>query len=119
MPRERQPCVYILASSRHGTTYVGVTSNLLGRIYQHREKHLSGFTSDHDVFRLVWFEQHETMDSAILREKRIKKWNRDWKIRLIEENNPEWLDLATSFGFEPMQVKDKKPFRHSREGGNP
>ena len=68
---------------------------------------------------LVWFEMHETMESAILREKRIRKWNRDWKIRLIEEGNPDWLDLATSMGFEPVQTMNKRPFRHSREGGNP
>jgi putative endonuclease len=95
--------VYILASGRHGTTYVGVTSNLLGRLYQHREKHSLGFTSQHDVVRLMWFEQHETMESAIVREKRIKKWNRDWKIRLIEEANPEWDDLALGFGFDPIR----------------
>jgi putative endonuclease len=115
----KQPCVYILASRTHGTLYTGVTSNLLQRIYQHRTKATGGFTAEHDIAVLVWFEIHDTMESAILREKRIKKWNRDWKIRLIEEENPQWLDLATSLGFEPLPKQDKKPFRHSREGGNP
>ncbi len=109
----------MLASRKHGTLYAGVTSNLIQRLHQHREKTVSGFTNDHDVTRLVWFEMHETMEAAIQREKRIKKWNRDWKIRLIEEENPEWLDLGTSIGFEPLPAPDKKPFRHSREGGNP
>jgi putative endonuclease len=115
----KQPCVYILASRKHGTLYVGVSSNLVQRIYQHRVGAMPGFSSVHEVKQLVWFEMHETMESAILREKRIKKWNRDWKIRLIEEENPDWLDLATSIGFEPLAMQDKKPFRHSREGGNP
>ena len=117
MGRERQPCVYILASARHGTLYIRVTSNLLGRLFQHREKITEGFTSRYGVLRLVWFELHDTMDTAILREKRIKKWNRDWKVRMIEELNPEWDDLAIGLGLDalPAQVR---PFRHSREGGN-
>jgi putative endonuclease len=100
---ERQPCVYILASGKHGTLYIGVTSNLMGRLWQHREKIVKGFTSRHDVFRLVYFEQFGEMDAAILREKRLKKWNRDWKVRLIEEDNPEWHDLSLDWGFEPKQ----------------
>ena len=96
------PAVYLLASRRNGTLYVGVTSNLLGRIQQHRTEAVRGFTRDYGVKRLMWFEQHATMDSAILREKRIKKWNRDWKLQLIEEENPEWRDLAEDFGFEPL-----------------
>ena len=96
------PTVYLLASRRNGTLYVGVTSNLLGRIQQHRTEAVRGFTRDYGVKRLMWFEQHATMDSAILREKRIKKWNRDWKLQLIEEENPEWRDLAEDFGFEPL-----------------
>jgi putative endonuclease len=116
---ERQPCVYILASRKHGTLYAGVTSNIVQRLYQHRSKEVPGFSTDHDISTLVWFEMHEAMESAILREKRIKKWNREWKIRLIEEGNPDWLDLATSLGFEPLPRQDKNTFRHSREGGNP
>ncbi len=111
--------VYILASAKYGTLYIGVTSNLVRRIEQHREKVGKGFTSEHDIQRLVYFEMIEDMSLAITREKQLKRWNRDWKIRLIEEQNPDWLDLAKSFGFEPLPTQEKKPFRHSREGGNP
>ena len=90
---EKQPCVYLLASGRNGTLYVGVTSNLIGRIWQHREHVVAGFTDKYDVIKLVWYELHGTMEEAILREKRIKKWNRARKIRLIDENNPSWRDL--------------------------
>jgi putative endonuclease len=114
-----QPCVYILSSEKHGTLYTGVTSNLIQRVHQHREKTFSGFATKHGIARLVWFEMHVTMESAIQREKRVKKWNRDWKIRVIEAVNPDWLDLATGFGFDPLLANDKKPFRHSRAGGNP
>ena len=90
---EKQPATYILASDRNGTLYIGVTSHLIGRIWQHREHAVEGFTSKYDVTKLVWYEMHGTMEEAILREKRIKKWNRDWKVRLIEERNPYWNDL--------------------------
>ena len=103
MHDEFQPAVYILASKRNGTLYTGVTSDLIGRVYQHREEVMPGFTSKHGVKRLVWFEQHATMDSAITREKRIKKWNRAWKLQLIEAENPDWRDLAEDFGFEPLE----------------
>ena len=96
---ERQPCVYILANGRHGTLYIGVTSNLLARLHQHREGLIPGFTSRYGVHRLVWYEMADTMESAIRREKQLKKWNRDWKLRLIEERNPEWFDLAIALGF--------------------
>jgi putative endonuclease len=89
----RQPCVYILASRRNGTLYVGVTSNLPGRIWQHRNDAVEGFTSRYAVHDLVWFEVHETMESAISREKAIKEWKRAWKINLIESMNPYWRDL--------------------------
>jgi len=98
-----QPAVYILASGRNGTLYTGVTSDLIRRVYEHREEIMPGFTSKHGVKRLVWFEQHGTMEQAITREKRIKKWNRAWKLRLIEESNPRWRDLAEDFGFEPLR----------------
>lgn len=88
-----QPAVYILASQRNGTLYIGVTSNLAQRIYQHKAHLAQGFTERYDVSRLVWYELHETMESAITREKQLKKWNRQWKLRLIEENNPTWRDL--------------------------
>ncbi|AKC87876.1 GIY-YIG nuclease family protein [Pseudoxanthomonas suwonensis] len=90
---DKQPATYILANQRNGTLYIGVTSDLVGRIWQHREHFVPGFTDRHDVVHLVWYEIHETMESAILREKRLKKWNREWKIRLIEELNPYWNDL--------------------------
>ncbi|MGO4222669.1 GIY-YIG nuclease family protein [Lysobacter sp. TAF61] len=90
---DRQPAVYILASRRNGTLYIGVTSDLVARIWQHRQHLVAGFTCAHGTTCLVWYEQHETMDSAITREKRLKKWNRAWKIRLIEQMNPYWNDL--------------------------
>lgn len=90
---ERHPCVYLLASGRNGTLHVGVTSSLVQRVGTHREHLVEGFTHRYDVAQLVWYETHGTMESAILREKRIKKWNRAWKVRLIEESNPYWRDL--------------------------
>jgi putative endonuclease len=90
----KQPVVYILASKPYGTLYVGVTSNLSGRIEAHRNGSVDGFTKHYGVHRLVYFEVHSDMYEAIQREKRLKKWNREWKIRLIEEMNPEWRDLS-------------------------
>jgi len=90
---DRQPAVYILANNRNGTLYVGVTSDLVGRIWQHREHVVDGFTRKYGVSKLVWYEQHATMDLAITREKQLKKWNRAWKVRLIEESNLHWNDL--------------------------
>ncbi len=92
----KQPAVYILASERNGTLYVGVTSDLVVRTWQHREHVVEGFTSRYNVNMLVWYELHGTMESAILREKQLKKWNRAWKLRLIQENNPRWMDLWDS-----------------------
>ena len=88
-----QPAVYILASQRNGTLYIGVTSNLTQRVYQHREHLTQGFTNQHHVTMFVWYELHSTMEYAITREKQLKKWNRQWKLRLIEEQNPSWQDL--------------------------
>lgn len=88
-----QPCVYILASGRNGTLYTGVTSNLVQRVWQHRKGFVDGFTSRHNVHVLVWYEFHGTMESAITREKRIKKWRRAWKINLVEAMNSQWDDL--------------------------
>ena len=90
---ERNPCVYMLASARNGTLYIGVTSDLVRRVWQHKGKFVAGFSAEHAVDRLVWFEVHVTIESAILREKALKKWKRAWKIRLIEESNPYWNDL--------------------------
>ena len=93
--RERQPCVYLLASRRNGTLYAGVTSNLPAPIWQHRSNVVEGFTKQHQVHDLVWFELHEPMESAITREKAIKTWKRVWKIEIIEKSNPYWRDLYT------------------------
>ncbi len=89
----KQPAVYILASRKNGTLYIGVTSDLPGRIWKHKEEMIKGFTSRYNVKTLVWYEIFENMESAITREKRLKSWKRDWKIRLIMKDNPEWLDL--------------------------
>ena len=89
----KRPCVYILASRRNGTLYVGVTSDLARRVWEHRTGAVEGFTCDYSVHQLVYAEFHETMETSILREKRLKKWRRAWKLRLIECNNPQWRDL--------------------------
>jgi len=102
MNRDFQPTVYLLASKRNGTLYLGVTSDLAGRLHKHRNGLLPGFTKKYRVRMLVWFEVHATMESAILHEKRIKKWNRAWKLELIEAANPDWRDLALDLGFEPL-----------------
>ena len=85
--------VYILASRRHGTLYIGVTSDLISRVVAHRDGVFEGFTKRYGVTRLVWFETHDSMLEAIRREKQLKKYRREWKINLIERENPEWLDL--------------------------
>ena len=90
---ERQPCVYMLASKRNGTLYTGVTSNLLKRVWEHKNHIVDGFTKKYSVNTLVWYEIHETMESAISTEKVIKNWKRAWKMKVIEENNPQWRDL--------------------------
>ena len=90
---ERQPCVYLLASKRNGTLYTGVTSNLVKRVWEHRQHAVAGFTRRYGVSSLVWYEVHETMESAIRREKAIKNWRRAWKINAIESINPQWRDL--------------------------
>lgn len=87
------PCVYILASKPFGTLYIGVTSNLVKRIWEHKNNLVEGFTNKYQVHLLVWYERHEELKSAILREKQLKKWNRQWKIRLIHKMNPQWNDL--------------------------
>jgi putative endonuclease len=93
MAGEKQPCVYILASARNGTLYVGVTSDVVKRGWEHRNGLVDGFTKKYSIHMLVYFEMHENMLAAITREKQIKKWNRAWKIRLIERGNPDWRDL--------------------------
>jgi putative endonuclease len=85
--------VYILSSKRNGTLYTGVTSNLVQRVWQHRNNVIEGFTTKYNVKILVYYETHDNAESAITIEKRIKKWRRNWKLRLIEESNPHWKDL--------------------------
>ncbi len=96
---EKKFYVYILASQRKGTLYVGVTSNIARRIEEHRTGTVPGFTTQYGVTRLVHCEVYDDAENAILREKRLKKWNRDWKIRLIEESNPDWRDLYTTLNW--------------------
>ena len=90
---EKQPTVYILASHRNGTLYTGVTSNLVARVWQHKNDTIEGFTKKYGVHTLVYYEVHENMLSAINGEKQIKKWKRAWKLALIEKQNPNWRDL--------------------------
>lgn len=89
----RYSYVYLLASKRNGSLYLGVTTNLVRRVWEHKNKFVDGFPRQHNIDRLVWFEQHELIEAAIVREKQIKKWNRAWKIREIEATNPYWNDL--------------------------
>jgi putative endonuclease len=90
---ERLFCVYIMASRRRGTVYIGVTSNLVKRVWEHRDGVVDGFTKEYGVKKLVWYEIHDNAESAITREKRLKEWRRAWKIDLIEEKKPYWRDL--------------------------
>lgn len=105
MLTQRQPCVYILASRRHGTLYIGVTSNLVARLHQHRTGVTGGFVKKYDVYRLVHCEMAETMEAAISREKQLKAWRRDWKIALIEHENPFWEDRGIGLGFAPLMSR--------------
>jgi putative endonuclease len=100
---DRQPCVYILASKPYGTLYIGVTSALLARLYQHRSDSVPGFTSHHAVHSLVCYELFGDMERAISREKQLKRWHRQWKINLIESENTQWADLATGLGLPPLR----------------
>ena len=93
---KKQPCVYFLASKKNGTLYVGVTSHLVQRVWQHKNQQVQGFTQKYHVHTLVYYELHESMESALKRERQLKKWNRDWKIQLIEQENSDWNDLWLS-----------------------
>lgn len=132
MKRELQPAVYIMTSGRNGTLYIGVTSNIIQRVWQHKQGAVEGFTAKYGVKTLVWYEQHATMEHAIAREKALKKWNRVWKLELIESANPEWRDLwqdivedspgAHSGANDPTARHSgagDATARHSRERGNP
>ena len=90
----RRPCVYILASKRNGTLYIGVTNDIVRRALEHRSNLVEGFVRDYGVHRLVFVEFHQTIADAILREKRLKKWRRAWELELIERDNPQWRDLC-------------------------
>jgi putative endonuclease len=105
----KAPCVYILASKPLGTLYTGVTSDLIARLYQHRTGQVKGFTSRYRVHRLVRFEQFESMHDAIAREKQLKRWHRQWKVNLIESENPQWVDLAPSVGLPPLSTPEPPP----------
>ena len=93
---DRHPAVYILASKRNGTLYIGVTSDLVKRIWEHKNDFVAGFTKRYGIHTLVWYELHESMQSAIEREKKLKEWKRAWKLELIEKENPGWQDLYTT-----------------------
>ena len=105
MRHERQPCVYILASQPYGTLYIGVTSDLVARLWQHRNGTVEGFTSRYKVHRLVRYELLGDMEHAIAREKQLKRWRRQWKINLIESENADWHDLAVGLGLPPMALR--------------
>jgi putative endonuclease len=92
----KQPAVYIMASKKNGTLYAGVTSNLVKRIWEHKNNMVEGFTKRYGVHQLVWYELHASMESALAREKRLKDWKRAWKLELIEKNNPDWQDLYST-----------------------
>ncbi len=98
----KRPCVYVLASKPYGAIYIGVTSDLLARLHAHRNGTLPGFTKKYAVHRLIRFEMFGDMTNAIAREKQLKNWRRQWKINLIESENPDWVDLAVSLGMPPI-----------------
>jgi putative endonuclease len=98
----KQPCVYILTSQPRGTLYIGVTSNLVARLFQHRTKTVKGFSTHYETYLLARYEMFEDMTNAIKREKQLKNWHRDWKLNLIERENPHWEDLAVGLGFDRL-----------------
>ena len=103
---KRQPCVYILASKPFGTLYIGVTSDLTARLWQHRSGDGTGFTSRYSIHRLMRYELFEDMPTAIAREKQLKRWQRQWKINLIESDNADWHDLAAGLGLPPITPRE-------------
>jgi len=107
MDEEKYPAVYILANRYRGTLYVGVTSRLWERVFDHKNETFEGFTKKYGVKTLVWYEYHHNVEDAIHREKLVKKWHRDWKFRLIEETNPNWQDLHEFIDAEKILVASK------------
>lgn len=103
----KRPCIYLLASQRLGTIYVGVTSDLIARFCQHRNGQIPGFTSRYAVHLVVRYEWFATMPEAIAREKQLKRWHRQWKINLIESEKPDWIDLAPGLGLEPLPPRPR------------
>lgn len=115
---ERQPVVYIMASGRNGTLYTGVTSDIVKRVWEHKNDLVPGFTKRYGVHALVWLELHATMESAIQREKRIKEWKRQWKVALIEKNNQAWRDLYTSItGMDSGLRRNDEPSKRDDSFG--
>jgi putative endonuclease len=114
MREEIHPAVYIVASRYRGTIYIGVTSELWNRVWNHKNKIFKGFTADYDINQLVWYEHHHTMENAIKREKQMKKWNRAWKFRIVEEMNPDWHDLIDSIDTLATLVEPKAGSQPSR-----
>jgi putative endonuclease len=112
----RQPCAYLLARAYHSTFYTGVTSDLVHRLHQHRQGLTPGITTKYRIKRLVWFEMHETMEAAIVREKQIKRWRRQWKYDLINELDPGWRDLAEDFGFDALPLGQERRTRARGRG---
>jgi putative endonuclease len=100
---EFQPCIYILTNKRYGVPYIGVTSNLMQRIAQHREGTFAGFAKRYQLKRLVYFEQFGMTELAIVREKQLKNWHQEWKYNLVDKHNSEWRDLAEDLGFPPLR----------------
>ena len=107
MKEEKQPAVYIIANGPRGTIYTGVTSGLWNRVATHKDGGIEGFSKRYDISNLVWYEHHITMESAIRREKRIKKWNRDWKVNMIEKFNSTWIDLHDDIDPTVYYVEEK------------
>ncbi|MEH2533129.1 putative GIY-YIG superfamily endonuclease [Bradyrhizobium sp. AZCC 1588] len=112
--------VYLLASGKYGTLYLGVTNDIVRRVYQHKSKAVPGFTKRYSVDKLVWLEIYDDPLTAIAREKELKKWRRDWKIRLIEEQNPQWIDLSANiglrFGMNGFRARRFAPTRNDVDG---
>ena len=107
MRDKKRPAVYVLTSRKYGPLYIGVTSALWNRVSTHKAAGIKGFTERYNIHQLVWYENHQMMDAAIRREKQLKKWNRAWKIELIEKFNPSWRDLHDEIDFDHTLVQSE------------